>query len=88
MDIVEIFETNRPGNGDVSKGYYTYYRSGKSDDARCKGVTIAISIVPCRWVTTVDDRMMLVRLKHTLGFISIIVVYAPTDMCKLDSIVD
>ena len=49
-------------------------------------------------VTPVDERIMLVRLKHSLGFISLVAVYAPTETsdleekemfyAKLDSIVD
>ena len=49
-------------------------------------------------VTPVDERIMLVRLKHSLGFISLVAVYAPTEVsefeekemfyAKLDSIID
>ena len=49
-------------------------------------------------VTPVDERIMRLRLKHILGFMSVVAVYAPTEVCdaekkkmlyaKLDSILD
>ncbi len=49
-------------------------------------------------VAPVDERIMRVRLKHTLGFMSLVAVYAPTEMreteeketfyAKLDSVLD
>ncbi len=49
-------------------------------------------------VTPIDERIMLLRLKHTLGFMSLVAVYPPTETseleekemfyAKLDSIVD
>ncbi|KAG0717656.1 Craniofacial development protein 2 [Chionoecetes opilio] len=49
-------------------------------------------------VTPVDERIMRVRMKHTLGFMSLVAVYAPTEMrkteekemfyAKLDSVLD
>ena len=72
-----------------------------SNGARLKGVAIGISsrlqpsVVE---VTPVDERILRVRLKHTMGFMSVIAVYAPTEMremdekelfyAKLDSILD
>ena len=101
VDIVGLSETRRPGSGEISSGGYTYYWSGCSNGARLKGVTIGISSrlqSSVVGVTPVDERIMLVRLKHTLGFMSLIAVYAPTEMsefeekemfyAKLDSVVD
>lgn len=34
-------------------------------------------------VTPVDERMMLMRLKHTFEFISLFAVYSSTGMCEL-----
>ena len=101
MDIVGLSETRRPGNGEISSGGYTYYWSGMSNGTRLRGVAIGISsrlqplVVE---VTPVDERIMRVRLKHTMGFMSLIAVYAPTEMCemeekelfyaKLDSVLD
>ena len=101
VDIVGLSETRRPASGEISSGGYTYYWSGRGDGLRLGGVAIAISdrlqssVVG---VTPVDERIMWVRLKHTLGFMSIIAVYAPTETseleekemfyAKLDSMVD
>ena len=58
-----------------------------SNDARLKGVAIGVSsrrqpsvveIIP------VDERIMQLRLKHTLGFMSLIAVYAPTEVYRAD----
>ena len=35
-------------------------------------------------VTPVDERIMVMRLKLSLGFMSLTAVDAPTDVCKLD----
>ncbi len=70
MNLVRLSETKRPGNGEVSREGYTYYWSGQSDGAHCKGVAIAIytrlqsSVIG---VTPVDECVMLVRLKLALA---------------------
>ncbi|KAG0725368.1 Craniofacial development protein 2 [Chionoecetes opilio] len=72
-----------------------------SNGHRVRGVAIGISsklqpsVVE---VTPVDERIMRVRMKHTLGFMSLVAVYAPTEMrkteekemfyAKLDSVLD
>ena len=35
-------------------------------------------------VTPVDKFIMLLRLKNTLGFMSFVAMYAPTEMCETD----
>ncbi|KAG0723422.1 Transposon TX1 uncharacterized protein [Chionoecetes opilio] len=100
VDIVGLSETRRPGSGETSSGGYTYYWSGMSNGHRERGVAIGISsklqpsVVE---VTPVDERIMRVRLKHTLGFMILVAVYAPTEMrkteeemfyAKLDSVLD
>ncbi|KAG0728289.1 Craniofacial development protein 2 [Chionoecetes opilio] len=101
VDIVGLSETRRPGSGETSSEGYTYYWSGMSNGHRVRGVAIGISsklqpsVVD---VTPVDERIMRVRMKHTLGFMSLVAVYAPTEMrkteekemfyVKLDSVLD
>ena len=69
--------------------------------ARLKRVAIVVfsrlqqSVVE---IIPVDERIMRLRLKHTLGFLSLVAGYAPTNVCgavekemfydKLDSILD
>ena len=101
VDVVGLSEVRRPGSGEISSGGFTYYWSGSSDGTHRRGVAIGISsrLQPSVvGVTPVDERIMLVRLKHTLGFMSLVAVYAPTEMsdleekemfyAKLDSVVD
>ncbi|MFV0264599.1 MAG: endonuclease/exonuclease/phosphatase family protein, partial [Kluyvera sp.] len=87
VDIVGLSETRRPGNGEISSMGYTYYWSGMSNGARLRGVAIGISSKLQPFVvevTPVDERIMRVRLKHTLGFMSLIAVYAPTEVCETE----
>ena len=35
-------------------------------------------------VTPVDERIMQLRLKHSLGFMSVVAVYAPTEVCETE----
>ena len=101
VDIVGLSEARRPGSGEISSGGYTYYWSGRSDGARLGEVAIGISSrlqSSVVGVTPVDERVMVLRLKHTLGFMSLVAVYAPTETseleekemfyAKLDSVVD
>ncbi|XP_069998879.1 uncharacterized protein [Penaeus vannamei] len=66
---------------------YTYHWLDRSDGHHLQGIAIAISsrlqpsIVE---VTTVDGHIMVLRLKLSFGFMSLIAVYAPSDVCKLD----
>ena len=79
---------------------FTYCWSVMSNGVRLKGAAIGISsrlqpfVVE---VTTVDERIMQMRLKNTLGFMLLVAVYAPTNLyeadeemfyAKLDSVLD
>ncbi|KAG0728675.1 Craniofacial development protein 2 [Chionoecetes opilio] len=101
VDIVGLFETRRPGSAETSSGGYTYYWSGMSNGHRDRGVAIGISSklqLSVVEVTPVDERIKRVRMKHTLGFMSLVAVYAPTEVrkteekemfyAKLDSVLD
>ena len=101
VDVVGLSEVRRPGSGEISSEGYTYYWSGRSDGAHLGGVAIGISSrlrSSVVGVTPVDERIMLLRLKHTVGFMSMVAVYAPTETsgleekemfyAKLDSVVE
>ena len=66
-------ETRRPGSGETSSKGFTSYCSGTTNGHHVKGVAIGgssrlqPSVVE---VTPVDERIMRLRLKHSLGFIS------------------
>ena len=87
MEVAALSEVRRPDSSTISVGGYTYYWLGRSDSHHLQGVPMAISsrlqpsVVE---VTPVDERIMVMRLKLAFGFMSLIAVYAPTDVCKLD----
>ena len=87
IGIAALSEVRRPGTGTVSVGGYTYYWSGCAGGQRQRGVAVAVSgklsssVVK---VTPVDERIMAVRLRHSLGFVSLIAVYAPTEVSSLE----
>ncbi|XP_069980162.1 craniofacial development protein 2-like [Penaeus vannamei] len=69
VEVAALSQVRRPGSGMISVSGYTYY---------CR---LQPSVVE---VTPVTERIMVMRLKLAIGFISIIAVYAPIDVCKLD----
>ena len=101
VDIAALSEVRRPGDGQIRKDGYTYFWSGCGDGTHRRGVAVAIRAALATavvGVTPVDERLLLVRMKHSLGFISLVAVYAPTEVrdleekelfyAKLDSIVE
>ena len=97
--MVGLSETRRPGIGETNRGF-TYYWSCRSNGHHVKRVAIGISsrlqqsVVE---VTPVAERIKRLRLKHSLGLMSVVAVYAPTEVCeteeelsygKLDSVLD
>ena len=71
--MVGLSETTRPGSGETSSKGFTYYWSSMSNGHCVTGVAIGVSsrlqpsVVE---VTPVDERIMQLRLKHSLGFMS------------------
>ena len=67
-------------------GGYTYYWSDRSDGYNAQGVAVAVSnklppmIIE---VTPVNERIMRLRICHSLGVISLMPVYAPTEASDL-----
>ena len=87
MDIEGISETRRHGSGETSSKGFTYYWSGMSNGHHVKGVAIGISSRLQPFVveaTPVGECMVQLRLKDILGFISVVVVYAPNKVCKTE----
>ena len=82
-----LSETMRPSSGKISSRGFTYYCSGMSNGARFRGVAISVSsrlqpsVVE---VIPVDECIMRLKLKHTSGFMSLVAVYAPTEVCEAD----
>ncbi|XP_076053686.1 uncharacterized protein LOC143032686 [Oratosquilla oratoria] len=80
-------EVRRSGNGVISSEGYTYFWSSRTDGTHRVGVAVGISsrlqhdIVK---VTPVDGLMILVKLNHTVDFISFIALYTPTEVYNLE----
>ena len=79
--IAALSEVRRPGTGEIRVGGYTYYWSGRADGHHTQGVAMAVAdrLVPLiRDVTPVSERILRLRLVHSLGVVAIVAVYAPT----------
>ena len=75
------------GSGETNSKGFTYYWSGMSNIHHVKRVAIGISSrlkTSVVEVTQVDERIMRLRLKHSLGFMSVVTVYAPTEVCETE----
>ena len=69
-------------------GGYTYYWYGRSDGYHAQGVAVAVAVsnklTPMiTEVTPVTERIMRRRIRHSLGVISLVSVYAPTEASDL-----
>lgn len=83
VDIVALSEVRRPGSGEINVGGYTYYWSGRSDGHHLQGVAVAVSdrLTPMVVeVTSVNERIMRLRIKHSMGVVSLVSIYAPTNV--------
>ena len=86
IGIAALSKVQRPDSGEIMVGGYTYYWSGHSDGYHAQGVTVAVSnkLTPMIIeVTPVNKLMMRLRIRHSLGVISLVSVYAPTEASDL-----
>lgn len=76
--IVGFFLTSGRSSGEISSGKYTYI-SAMNDDTRGTSRHLQLNVA-------IEERLMMETLKHKLGFISRVVIYAPRDVWnwKLD----
>ena len=87
VDTVGLSETRRPGSGETSSKVFTYCWSGMSNGHHVIGVSMGVSsrlqpsVVE---VAPVDERIMRLSLKHSLGFMSVVAVYAPIEVCETE----
>ena len=82
LSIVGLSETRRRDTARVSSGGYTYWWSGRSPENVASGVGIAVrnDLVPAiAEFTPVSERILQLRVRHSTGFLTFIVVYAPTE---------
>ena len=86
IGIAALSEVWRPDCSEIMAGGYTYYWSGRSDDYDAQGVAVAVSnkLTPMIIeVTPVNEGIMRLRIHHSLGVISLVSVYAPTEASGL-----
>ena len=86
IGIAALSEDRRPDSGEIVAGGYTDYWSGCSDGYHTQGVAVTVSnkLTPMIIeVKPVNERIMRPRIGHSLGVISLISVYAPTEVSDL-----
>ena len=86
IGIAALSEVRRPECGEIMVGGYTYYWSGRSDGYHAHGVAVAVSnkLTPMIIeVTPVNECIMRRRIRHSLGVMSLVSVYAPTEVGDL-----
>ena len=84
ISVAALSEVRWPGTGSTSAGGYTFYWSGRPDGWRTGGVAIAVAghllpAVDIGSIRPISERLMSLRLRHTMGTLTVISVYAPTD---------
>ena len=91
VSVAALSEVRRPGTGQISVGGYTYFWSGSSLGRHTEGVAIAVADALLPAIDNIryhSERMMSLRLRHTLGALVVVSVYAPTDKRRNDHITD
>ena len=86
IGIAALSEVRRRDCGEIMAGGYTYYWFGRSDGYHAQGVAVAVpnKLTPMIIeVTPVNERIMRLRIRHSLGVISLVSVYAPTEVSDL-----
>ena len=82
ISIAALSEVQRTDSGEIMAGGYTYYWSGHYDAYHAQEVaeTVSNKLTPMTIkVTSVNERIMRPRIRHSLGVISLVSVYAPTE---------
>ena len=86
IGIAALSEVWRPDCDEIMVGGYVYYLSGHSDGYHAQGVAVAVSNKLTQMiieVTPVNKRIMRLRIRHSLGDISLVLVCAPTEVSDL-----
>ena len=85
--IIAAFSVvQRPDCIKIMAGGYNYYWSGRCDGYHAQGVAVAVSnkLTPMIIeITLVNERIMRLRIRHSLGVVSLVSVYPPTEVSVL-----
>ena len=71
----------RASSGVISGGEYTYYWLGQDSGQYFGGIAIAVAerLIPAvDKICHISERVMSLRLRHSLGVLAVFSVYAPT----------
>ena len=86
ISIAALSEVRRPDSGEIMEGGYTFYWYGRSGGCHAHRVAVAVSnkLTPMIIeVTPVKERIISLRIHHSLGVISLVSIYAPTEASDL-----
>ena len=86
IGIAALSDVRRPDSFEIMVGDDTYSWSGHSDGYHAQGLAVAVSnkLTPIIIeVTPVTECIMRRRIRHSLGVVSLVSVYAPTEASDL-----
>ena len=86
ISIAALSEVWRRQIDEIMAGGDTYCWSGHSDGYHAQGVAVAVfnKLTPMIIeVTPANERIMRLRIHHSLGVVSLVSVYAPTEASDL-----
>ena len=78
ISIAALSEAWTPDCDEIMAGGYTYW-SGRSDGYHAQGVAVVVS----NEVTPINECITRLRIRHSLGVISLVSVCAPTEASDL-----
>ena len=87
IGIAALAEVRRPDCGEIMAGGYTDYWSGRSDGYHAQVVVVAVSKKLTPMIIKVapfNEGIMRLRIRHSLGVVSLVSVYAPTEVSDLN----
>ena len=87
ISVAALSEVRWPSSGTTVEGGYTIFWSGRLDGRCTGGVAIAMAghllqAVDIDSIQSTSDRLMSLRIRHTMGTLKVISVYAPTNQAE------
>ena len=86
IGIAALHEVRRLDSGEIMAGGYTCCWFGRSDGYHAQGVAVAVSNKLTPMIsegTLVNECIMRLRIRHSFGVVSLVAVYAPTEVSNL-----
>jgi len=82
IQLAGLQEVRWPNSGETSINNTTFFWSGRQDGLRKEGVALALPsnlISACVAWAPVSECLLFARFKHSLGHVSVVICYAPTN---------